>query len=397
MSDLRGPLDNEAGRVHADPRALDEVIHRAERRRRARRIATGAVALAVAGGSLGLAYAAFRPGSDPRPAARPIPGPTITPAVERVPLGVIVANGSDTEAAAEFAAALLVGEAVTPEVVVATPPATPRDVTTIHCHPAREEEALQLRDEFFPGAVLRPRIDPRTLLVTVGDDFVRDNRAMFEHYMTVRGFMHRRTQGSGAEAYLSEAAARDYAERVGGLDLYAYAEGGRFQVTSIFGTQDETSIAAVRIMGPNRNRVESITVGDAEPQDGRLEILSAALAGQVTETGPAPTSDQVTAFVEAFLEARHDRSGAGTYLGEDARAAYAAHERGLDLLGYAAGPGPVEARIVAYDKLSPERHRVAVRFDAAGEDPPVVWETLLIGWKGEDILVVLDAERGRAL
>jgi hypothetical protein len=394
MSELRGPLDHEAGRVHADPRALDEVLHRAERRRHARRIATGAVALAVAGGSLGLAYAAFRPGTDPRPAGRPVPGPTPTPEVEPAPLGVIVANGSDTEAAAEFAAALLAGEAVTPEAVVVSPPATPRDVTTIHCHPAREEEALKLRDEFFPGAVLRPRIDPRTLLVIVGDDFVRDNRVMFEDYMTVRGFMDRRTQGSGAEAYLSEAAARDYAEGVGGLDLYAYAEGGRFQITSIFGTKDENSIVAVRLLGPNRTKVESITAGDAEPQDGRPEVLSAALA-EGPKPGPAPTSDQVTAFVEAFLEARHDRSGAGTYLDEDARAAYAAHERGLDLLGYAAGPGPVEARIVAYDKLSPDRHRVAVRFDAAGEDPQVVWETLLIGWKGGDVLVVLDAERGR--
>jgi hypothetical protein len=275
MSELRGPLDREARNVRADPRALDEVLRRAERRRRTRRIATGAVALAVAGGSLGLAYAAFRPGSDPHPAARPVPGPTTTPEVEPAPIAVIVANGSDTEAAAEFAAALLVGEAVAPDVVMVTRPAIHRDVTTIHCHPAREAEAVRLRDEFFPGAVLRPRIDPRALLVTVGDDFVRDNRAMFEHYMTVRGFMHRRTQGSGAEAFLAEAAARDYAEGVGGLDLYAYAEGGRFLVTSIFRTQEENSIAAVRIVGPARNKVESITVGDAEPQDGRPKVLAA--------------------------------------------------------------------------------------------------------------------------
>jgi hypothetical protein len=393
MSDLRGPLDHEAGKVYADPRALDEVIRRAERRRRARRIATGVVALAVAAGSLGLAYAAFRTGADTRPAGRPVPGPTNTPEVEPAPVGVIVANGSDTEAAGDFAAALLVGEAVAPDVVIVTRPATHRAVTTIHCHPGREDEALRLRDELFPGAELRPRIDPRTLLVAVGDDFVRDNRKMFEHYMTVRGFMNRRTQGSGAEAYLSEAAARDYANGVGGLDLYAYAEGGRFQITSIFGTQDEDSIAAVRIMGQNRTKVESITVGDTEPQDGRVEILSTAL-GEGPKPGPAPTSDQVTAFVEAFLEARHDRSGAGTYLGEDARAAYAAHERGLDLLGYAAGPGPVDARIVAYDKVSAERNRVVVRFGGAGADTSAVWETLMIGWKGGD-LVVLDAERGR--
>ncbi len=99
--------------------------------------------------------------------------------------------------------------------------------------------------------------------------------------------------------------------------------------------------------------------------------------------------------MEGFLEARRQRSGAGTYLGEDARAAYASHERGLDLLGYAAGPGPVDARIVSYDKLSPDRHRVVIRFNVSGPNTPAVWETLLVGWGGGDVFVVIDAERGR--
>lgn len=273
MAELGPFLDDEARRVHADPGALDEVMRRAEHRRRIRRTATATLALAVAGASLSLAYAAFRPDPEAQPAG-PAPGPTSSPTGEVVP-GLVISNGSSTNAASRFAAALLVGEAVVPDVVVVSPPATHRAVTTIHCHPTREAEALRLRDEFFPGAELRPRIDPDTILVTVGDDFVRDNRTMFRDFMTVRRFMTRRTEGSGAEAFLSEDAARDYAQRAGGLDLYAYAEGGRFEVTSIYRAQDGRSIAAVRILGTARNTSESLTVGDAEPEDGRAEILAA--------------------------------------------------------------------------------------------------------------------------
>jgi hypothetical protein len=50
-----------------------------------------------------------------------------------------------------------------------------------------------------------------------------------------------------------------------------------------------------------------------------------------------------------------------------------------------------------YDWLSPTRHRVVIRFAASESSAaPAVWETLLIGWRPEGILVVLDAERGRA-
>jgi hypothetical protein len=388
MSELRRRMDREAEQVRADPRALDQMLHRAEQRRRTRRIATGAVALAVAGGSLGLAYAAFRPDPQAGPAG-PVAGPTPSP--PNVIPGLVISNGSSTEGAAEFAAALLVGEAVVPDVVVVSPAATHGAVTTIHCHPTREAEASSIRDEFFPGAELRPRIDPDTILVTLGGDFVRNNRTMFQQFMTVRSFMTRRIEGSGAEALLSEDAARAYAEETGGLDLYSYTKGGRFDVTAIYRVPGGSSIAAVRILGPSRNTSETLTVGDPEPQDGEPKILAALVEAPII-IGPA--FDDVRPFVEGFLEARRRRSGAGTYLGEDARAAYAAHEAGLDLLGYATGPDLVDAQIVQYDKLSPARHRVGVRFVIAGPDTPAVWETLLIGWDGE-VFVVLDAERGR--
>jgi hypothetical protein len=275
MSDLGPFLDREAHRIRAEGDPLGAMLHRAARRRLVRRVATGAVALAVAGTSLGLAFAAFYPDDRARPAA-PVPGPSASP-TPGADWGLVVANGSSNKTAAQFAAALLAGEAVVPDIVVLTRPASARTVTTIHCHPAQEAEAVELRDEFFPGAELRPRIDPDTILVTVGDDFVGDNPSMFDHYLMVRRFMERRTEGQGAEGLLSERAARDYGEGVGGLSLYSYAEGERYQITSIFGTGDETSIATVHIVGRRGTTVESITVGDAEPADGRLEIIAAAM------------------------------------------------------------------------------------------------------------------------
>ncbi|MGH2674276.1 MAG: hypothetical protein ACRDKA_10615 [Actinomycetota bacterium] len=74
--------------------------------------------------------------------------------------------------------------------------------------------------------------------------------------------------------------------------------------------------------------------------------------------------ERVEAF-EDFCHANFQRLFRAMYLAtgdrheaEDlAQDAYASHERGLDLLGYATGPDLIDARIVTYDKLSPDRHR----------------------------------------
>lgn len=396
MSELRPFLDREARRVHAEPGALDGVLRRAERRRTLRRTAAGAVALAIVAGSLGLAYAAFHPDRQ----ARPVAGPTTTPEATPTPwVRIVVTNASATEGAAELAAAMLAAEGVPPEavevsnrqVIGAAEGETASGRTTIFCHPNAEEVALSLRDRFFAGAELQGRIDPDSILVAVGDDFVRDNEVPLANFLTVRSFMTRRAQGSGAEAFLSDDAARDYTEGPG-LSLYGYTVGARFRITALHPGEDGSARAVVRI-DADATGYETLTVGDHDPEDGVPEILTAELNEAPTPV-VGPAFDEVEAFVEGFLEARRQRFGAGTYLGDDARAAFASHERGLDLLGYAAGPGPVDVRIVSYDKLSPDR-RVAIRFNVSGPDTSAVWETLLIGWGGGDVFVVLDAERGR--
>src|SRR5688572_11675851 len=117
MSEFRPFLDREARQVHGDPGALDAVLRRAERRRTMHRAAAGAVALAIAGGSLGLAYAAFRPDREVRPIG-PVPGPTpsVVPSPHAI-AGLLISNGSSTEAAAEFAVAILGAKGVAPDVV----------------------------------------------------------------------------------------------------------------------------------------------------------------------------------------------------------------------------------------------------------------------------------------
>jgi hypothetical protein len=314
---------------------------------------------------------------------------------------ITVTNASGTEGAAELAAAMLGAEGFPPDVVVVSDreaagvtegEAAPSQ-TKIFCHPSVEGFARSVRARIFPTAEIQGRIDPDSIVVAVGDDFVQQNPAMLANFMMVHRFMTHRAEGGGAEAFLSDDAAREYAEGVGGLDLYAYTQGMRFQVTALRPGEDESAVAVVRIDAPSTG-YETLTVGDHDPADGTLEILAAEL-NEVPVDISGPAAEEVQAFVEQFLEARRGRSGAGTYLGEDARAAYASHEEGLDLLGYAASNDLVRARVVGYDKHSPHRHRVVVGFRLRSSDgPSTVWETLLIGWRGGDVFVVLDAERG---
>jgi hypothetical protein len=396
MPDLHDFLDDEARRVRAKPDALGGVLDRANRRRRAKRIATGVLALAVAGGGIGLAIAAFRPARQVEPGSLPVPGPSAsrTPTTRGGAItGVVIRNGSSSEGAAEFAAALLPSDSVAAE-VTSMVPAAGQEVTTIHHPPTREEQAVFLRDCCFPGAELRPQTDPNSILVTIGDGFIAERRVLFENFKAVRSFMTRRVEGNGAEVLLTEGAARQF-EDAGGLSLYDYAANGAFWIDDLYPGEYATAVAKVVIVtaaGGDAVVIEHLTVGDREPEDDRPEILAAELIG-----GPiGPTVGEVRAFVRGFLEARRETSGAGTYLGEEARQAYVSHEGGLDLLRYAADQDLVNARVIRYTRLGPNRYEVLVRFNLSRPVEPLrVYELLTIERLGEDGFVVADAERWR--
>ena len=388
MPDLHDFLDDEAHRVRSNPGALSAVVERAHRRRRATRLVTGVVAVAIAAGGIGLTYAAFDFGTTLRPGGGPLPGPSpsVTPDVRSIP-GLVLSNDSTTQGAAEFAAALLAGEGVTPIPDFVAARGGSSEVTAIHCHPNREAEAVWLRDRFFQGAELRPRIEADSILVRIGDDFVRRNAETFELFMTVRSFMTRRVEGSGAEALLSHDAADRFAHERSGVSLYAYIRGGAFGIQALIPREDGTAVVEVVIVTPEGGDAvasERLTVGDQDPSDGRPEILDAEQTSP-----PDPMFEQVRSFVRQFLRARRQASGAGTFLGEEAREAYASNEGGLDLLGYAVTAEGTH--IVGFDKLSPELSLVRVRFSTKGRG--VVRERLTVERLGQTILVIADAER----
>ena len=384
MPDLHDSLDNEARRVRSEPGALGDVLDRANRRRRTRRITSGILALAIAGGGIGLAFAAFRSTDQLQPGTGPVPGPSVTtsPEVRSIP-GLDISNDTSTEGAAEFTVALLAGEGIVPRTVFVQGGAL--ETTTIHCHPLREDEAIWLRDRFFPGAELRPRIDAETILVRLGEDFLRDHDPQFGAFMTVRSFMTRRVEGSGAELFLSAGASEGFDDELA-PSLYGYVRGGAFLIRTLIPRDDGTAVVEVDIVTPEGGDAvasERLTVGDSAPQDGRPDILAVEL------TSPPDTGwEQIRIFVRQFLRARRQASGAGTFLGTDARNAYASHEGGLDLLGYASGGS--RSHIVAFDKLSPERSLVQVRFSGLGGH---VFEALTVERLGQTMFVIADAER----
>ena len=380
MPDLHDFLDHEARRVRSEQGALGAVLSRASRRRRTKRIATTVLALSVASAGFGLAYAAFRPAREAVPAGLPIPGPSVSATPGSVP--ITVSNQTATEGVAEFAAAVLSAQGT--DVIVADESRTYlSDTTSIRFPPSREGQVIALRDRFFPNAELRPPTDPAVIHVAVGADFVRRNADLFQRYAVVRSFMTRRLEGSGAEAFLSDDAVHQYETGEDGLFLYdGVVHASFFSIQEITWGQGDTAVAVVTA----GDRTERLTVGP--PHQGRPEIVAAELV-------PPDPYEEVRAFVRGFLKARRDASGAGTYLGEDAREAYASHVDGLDLLRYAADRDLIETRIVKYDRLSTDRHQVVVAFTVAraSGEPGRTFELLTIERLGEDGFVVADAER----
>lgn len=376
MPDLHDSLENEARRVLSEPGALGAVLERAGRRRRAKRIATGALALVVAGAGFGLAYAAFRPARQVEPGGVPVPGPSVS--ASPVIRAVIVINHSGIQGASQFASAVMAADGIVADVVV-VPSEGSDERTAIYCHPTREAEAIRLRNRFFPGADLRPRIDPEEIEIRVGQDFIDARRDLFELFIAVRSFMTRRLEGSGAEAFLSAKAARQYGS--GDLALYeGVADASFFSIQSIWPVADETAVALVQTDG----QTERLTAGTA---GGRPVILEAELL-------PPGPYEEVRAFVEGFLKARREASGAGTYLGGDAREAYASHQDGLDLLRYAADQDLTDTRIVKYDRLSSRQHLVVVRFTVQRPDGSVTRTFELLTIEPLDGgFVVADAKR----
>jgi hypothetical protein len=290
MSDLRDLLDGEARRVRARPEALAAVRRRADRRRRVRRIASGALALAIAAGGIGLAYAAFRPSEGARPAGTPVPGPTPTSDDETpAPLRVRLLNGSRVETLVNSTTARLQSEGLLERrggyVVVEDGFASEvRGSTAIICPPQWDQEAAQLQRWLVPGAEIHGAIpnDRYEITVILGQDFAQRNKDQTLAYALITDFLDRRSRGSGAEALLSAEASRQFEEGPGGLSLYGYtsAPGTTSTLNALWRNRDGWRVV-VRIEreGSTRVRHESLRIAPSPGADsgypGDLAIVSA--------------------------------------------------------------------------------------------------------------------------
>ena len=273
MPDLGDLLDDEARRVRGGPEALDEVLRRAGRRRRARLIGSGVLALALAGGAFGLAYAAFRPSGRTAPAARPVPGPSVTPTpttddATPPPLRLRLLNGAHVETLANSTVLRL--ESAAPlergyDVVERGFAPTHRAVTAIFCPPYLDAEGERLRDWLFPGAEIHGAIpnDRYELTVVLGEDYAARNERQTAAYALFIDFLDRRAIGSGAEGLLSPEAAALFDQRYGGLSLYGYTTqpGTELSLTGLIREpQGYRGIVRISREGTNRLRYEQLRV-----------------------------------------------------------------------------------------------------------------------------------------
>jgi hypothetical protein len=283
MGELHDHLDREARRVSGDREAFDRIIGRARRRRTARRVAGGALALAIAGAGLGVAYGAFRGPDTAQPAVGPSPSATSSARVRLL-------DGADDPEAMEIARGVI-GMAGF-QVVEEGPAGHPYETTTIACPLEFDEEAARIAERLGVEAAIvagipNPEYD---LTVYIGEDF-----ATFEHeHLTafVDDFIDARQDGD-AEMYLGSSARDDYFETSGRTEprsgeLYLYPEQGiaRFRIQGWDKLDVDTWRFELRLSlnaGCQRVVMERIRI---EVLGGsRYELESANLAGVILIPG----------------------------------------------------------------------------------------------------------------
>jgi hypothetical protein len=292
MSEFRDRLDQEARRVRGRPEALQQVLDRAARRRRTRRVASGVLGLAVAATGLSIAYAAFNP-EDPvaGPGSAPVPGPSVsaTPTAQETPAGlpIEVLGGTESDSPAAYMAVRLASEGVFIREggyrVLAFGNAThlpPR--TLILCPPQFDHEAEQLQQAFFPGARIDVALPDQqvALRIILGKDFESQDDGGFRAFDLAEAFMGFRVlRDDQAHQFLSDHAADQYHRGEGGLELFGYTEGG-YKLTGLTAAQEgEPHRGAFRVIvqifeeGSDRTRHESLWIGPSDEGGDRFQVL----------------------------------------------------------------------------------------------------------------------------
>jgi hypothetical protein len=227
-------MDDEARRVRGSDHALDAVVRRADRRRVIRRATGTFLALAIAAGGIGLAYATFQPGGTQRPAGGPTIGPTPGPtpsgdAATPAAIEVEVANASTDPRVPTYVASFIEvrGRGVHHGGyrMVSSVETEGSEVTTVLYEPGFEAEAERMSTRLFSGAATAPDgiAGGAPLRVVVGQDFAERHATAVEAFELVRRFGAERTEPGRADLFLGPDAATYYHGSDGGL--YGYAKG----------------------------------------------------------------------------------------------------------------------------------------------------------------------------
>jgi hypothetical protein len=294
MTDMHDDLDREARRVIADPDALGGVRRRADKHRLVHRVATGALALAIGGAGIGLAYAAFRSPSSGRPAAgpsaSPTPGPTPTQggatSLTAPTLEVLNATGENLSQVARYAILRFRdAEPVRPlQLVTISDSERAQTTSQILCNSAYADHAAGIEQALLPGAQIGdlPSDAQTDMQIILGQDFSDRELDGVRAYEFVRKFMVARHTNKGAEKFLTENAARQYSSGEGGLSLYEYDQ-GTHDITGIHRDSNSSSfLVVVRIPQwpnpepgkSNTSAYETLEVGGVQDgPDGSVRLL----------------------------------------------------------------------------------------------------------------------------
>lgn len=291
MIDLFGELNREAQRLEAAPNALEITRKRVETRRRNRRAIVGVCALAIAAAGTGLAWSAFNGEKPSVPVAPPTisPAPTLRVYPREHPLHLEVANSTGVTGPISLFATTDIGlnAGFTDRKGYDVRPVgdvfysrEPTLTTRIHYRPKYGAEAARLQELVFPGAELRslPTGDV-DIRVVLGEDYLA-NQPQFKPYVILDEFMEARLAGTGADSFLSQEALGQFQQGAGGLSLYGYLEGARFELGG-FRSSSRYLRADVDIYAPRQSGPS--TKPDKPKASERIVIDKGYAAGQTSD------------------------------------------------------------------------------------------------------------------
>ena len=215
------------------------------------------------------------------PSHTPVPGPTPTSEEARVSFTFEVQNatGRELDVISPYAATMFEDlESIRDaKFLVIWDAEEDRSISQILCEPANRNHAEEIRETWLPGAEIGdlPSDAQTDIQIVLGRDFAEREAEGLRAYQFVRDFLDARNTGSGAEAFLSDAAHRQYETHQGGLALYD-RDRRDYEITGFRrGLPNEPTVFVAVVRLPQK--------GDSKPAPAIYETLR--IAQQTDPTG----------------------------------------------------------------------------------------------------------------